>query len=298
VIVAPDVFIGLVTFPRTRFAQARSEGGLAAQLSRGLRSRGLTTQVSIQEFDLLNPRELNVTPTAIRDSIEAELLIEREWREYLSGDRASLRLRALLGARRVWRRLRLAPPWQRKSPLTASGARSLIRLANIELSHLSIMDAALTSQARWCLILEDDAQTDDPQTLARQLSQFIEYVEKASTSVTTMNLSESFTPQQLGICNLLDPVPSDPLVTNWNLYASKKHVTNTVCAVLYREDFLLCLREQLAAIPLEPVIPIDFKINAAIIRGEAVLPGETWICSPAPVVQASGVPSPAVSINR
>lgn len=294
-IVAPDVFIGLVTFPRTRFVKARSQEGLAAGLTRWLPECGLSVEMAVQGDDLLNQDFLAVTPDSVRAAIDTELLIEREWREYLSGEKASVAFRSLLVARRMWRRFRWAPPWQRSG--SATGARSLIRLANIELAHLGIMDAALSSQARWCVILEDDAQTDDPQSLARQLCQFLAAVESTGLDVTMINLSESFSPQQLGISHLLVPL-SPPPSKDWRLFASRRHVTNTVCAVLYRRDFLLALRAQLAAIPLEPVVPIDFKINAAILRSGDALPGQTWVCSPAPIQQASGVPSPAINIAR
>lgn len=182
-------------------------------------------------------------------------------------------------------------------PTGGVGSRSLIRLANIELAHLAIMDEAISSEARWCVILEDDAQVNDPATFAAQLAGFIESVERARQDVSMMNLSESFTPQQLGITHMLQPLDST-FTKDWSLFRSDRHVTNTVCAVLYRRDFLIDLRAQLAAIPLEPVIPIDFKINAAIMQSESTLPGETFVCSPAPIDQASGVPSIPINIYR
>lgn len=296
-VVAPDLFIGLVTFPGTRFVQARTDKGLAAQLTRWLPKYGISTKVSIQEEDLLNPNDFSVSVARVRDAIDAELLIEREWREYLSGKKASVPFRLLLLGRKLWRRFKWTPPWQRSSTPSDASARSLIRLANIELSHLAIVDAAVESQARWCLILEDDAQINDPQNFARELSVFIRNVEAANHDVSMINLSESFTPEQLGIAPLLHPVAPSP-TEYWTLFTSSRHITNTVCAVLYRRDFLQALRAQLLTIPLEPVVPIDFKINSAIARGGQALPGKTWVCSPAPITQASGVPTPAINIHR
>jgi len=62
--------------------------------------------------------------------------------------------------------------------------------------------------------------------------------------------------------------------------------------MLYRRPFLEHLRSTLALIPLSPVIPIDFKVNEALMRMAPVCPaGDAWLASPAPLTQRSGVPT-------
>jgi hypothetical protein len=111
-----------------------------------------------------------------------------------------------------------------------------------------------------------------------------------------MNLSESFTPDELQIRHLLTPLVGTEGVPPWTLFSAERPVTNTVCAVLYRRDLLVRLRDALREIPLSPVIPIDFKVNEAVMRiADGMQPGDCWVASPAPIQQRSGVP--AVSLR-
>ena len=250
---------------------------------------GFTADLGVVNEDLLKPGEISESKAAVIASISAELELERRWREYVSESSAGALLVAVMKARHFKRRLALAPPWQSTLKPADPGPKMLRRLANIELGHLAVMRKAVESQARWVLILEDDASAPDDERLARQISDFCLAADD-SGQPAIMNLSESFTVEQLGIEKLLTPITVVNQPEAWKTFSVTRLVTNTVCAVIYRHDFLTTLVERLDAIPLEPVVPIDFKINAAFMAWPQQEAGQCWVCSPAPIVQRSGVP--------
>ncbi len=292
---AADIFIGLVTHPKSVFPQARTANGLAARLVETLTSLGLFVASAIVDDNLLAPDQITVTPEAVRYSVREEITAEENWREYLNSGSISLLMRLQFRIRQTVTTLRLAPPWRRSIDANDAGSRRLIRLANIELAHLRVLDEAVRSEAAWALILEDDAQAGDVSKLGRELAQFLNTVCDATPELSMINLSDSFTVDQLGIEHLL---AESERASVWTIRKVDRHITNTVCAVLYRRDLLIHLFEELQSIPLEPVVPIDFKVNEAIRRAGTDLPGQTWICDPAPIAQGSGVPAASTVITR
>lgn len=292
--VASNFFVGLVTHPRSRFPEACGPEGLAARLAAELRALGSSVDVSVINDDILSRSDTIFDLADVRASISTELAAERSWREYLSGNPSPALTRLIFALRNVYRLTKYAPPWRRKPRVNDPGVRMVTRLANIELAHLAMMRAALESHAQWLVILEDDAQSKDVTSLARDIRDFIFWVHESNKDVGTMNLSESFGFSDLGIEHLLAPAEPPVRSFRWNILVSARHVTNTVCAVLYRREFLAELVAELDHIPLKPVIPIDFKVNVALMRLDDASSWETWVCSPAPIIQGSGVPRPIV----
>jgi len=293
--VAPDIFVGLVTHPKTVFPQARTANGLAARLAGTLTSLGLVVASTIVDDNPLVPDQIVVSPEAVRASIREEIDVERKWREYLNSGSISLLMRLQFRIRQIATTLRLAPPWRRSIDASDAGSRRLIRLANIELAHFRVLDQAVRSEAAWALILEDDAQAEDASKLGHELAQFLNSVTDVTPELSMINLSDSFSVDQLGIEHLL---AASEATSPWSMRRVDRHITNTVCAVLYRRDLLIHLVEELQSIPLEPVIPIDFKVNEAIRRAGSDLPGETWMCDLPPIAQGSGVPAASAIITR
>jgi len=286
--VTPDVFLGLVTHARSRFGEATGENGLLSSLARQLRELGLDVRTGVSDQDADSPDLLPLTRAEVGASIRGELDCEQRWRSYLSGRKAGLRLKGFMAARRVWRTVRFAPPWRRFEESSDPGARMVRRLVNIELSHLRIMGEAVASGARWAVLIEDDAAAPETPAFARDLADFMSAADTRGQPLT-MNLSESFTLRQLGLEHLLTPIEEPG---PWTVLAAQRPVTNTVCAVLYRGDFLARLLAELHAIPVSPVVPIDFKVNEAMMRlAPSMMPGDCWVASPAPLVQQSGVPN-------
>lgn len=289
--VAADFFLGLVTHPKSRFPEARGPQGLLESLARELRSRGVSVDLGVIDENLLDSENQTFTSEDVRASITAELSLEKQWREYVRGGQLPLLTRAAFSLRKAVRARKFVTKGKSTSGAVDAGERMIFRLANIELAHMAIIDLALESEARWVLILEDDAKSLDVIHLAKNLCEFVAWVDNAHANLGTINLSESFSLSQLGIEHLLKPMELPAGVTDWQVFISSRHVTNTVCAVLYRREFLLALATEMKQIPLKPVVPIDFKVNAALMKSGSQLPGETWVCSPAPIVQGSGVPT-------
>ena len=163
----------------------------------------------------------------------------------------------------------------------------LQRLANIERGHLSLMEQALTADCQWALILEDDAQSPNPDQLATDLVNHLSAWDNTSQP-SYVNMSESFPISELGLGGKLK---------NQGAWDSRSDVvsatmpfTNTVCAMLYRREFLMDLVEELRSIPLEPIVPIDWKLNMAIMslsKANKLEPDYCYAVTPAPIIQGS-----------
>jgi hypothetical protein len=257
-----------------------------SQAAHGASEAGLEVLTGVSDENALDPSMLKIDSAAVRRSIRAELDTERRWRRLLAGGTEPWWQAGAFCLRRLVRTSRLAPPW---GGTPEDGARMVRRLANIELSHLRLIDDAVASGARWALLLEDDAGSPDGVAFGGELAAFIAAVD-SHEQPRMVSQSDSFTAEDLGIAALLLPV--SPARGPWPMHSATRAVTNTVCATLYRHDFLEQLQRTLAAIPLDPVIPIDFKLNEALMRLAAgYQPGDAWLASPAPLAQRSGVPA-------
>ena len=268
---APTLFVGVVSHLHSRFATSQGPSGIAAGL-KGLLP-GVEIQINTQNlYDTLN---IPISSDAIRTSLSNELRIEKRWADYLQQPQGlTWHLRhTLRWVKRAWQEFR--PP----------DASRFIRLLNIELSHLDLMRSGLASGAPWILILEDDAMTADLDDLAKGLEGIL------ASATDCVSLSHSFASKDLGISHLLSTSPMQ-----WRGSADReileidRPITNTVCATLYSRRFLSSLEQELSALPLIPVIPIDWKINQALMQLQASgqLAGVTcWIIDPAPITQMS-----------
>ena len=116
-------------------------------------------------------------------------------------------------------------------------------------------------------------------------------MDAAPESVAYVNVSESFPLDALGIEHLLTPTDVPWAGTaNRGVLSASRPVTNTVCAILYRAQFARDLLAEFAQMPMTPVLPIDWKLNDALMRMNAdgrLGPGSCWLVSPAPIDQLS-----------
>ncbi len=288
--VPADLFIGLVTYPGTRFPESSGPEGLAHQLKNALASEGLESTVSIRSEDAFSDEVLRIDRAAIQRSISAELDTEAAWRRFLRGGRGSLKLTAEMLVRGRKRRKALLPAPDVTIYPDQPGVRMVRRLVNIELAHMSLLRDAAASGCSWTLILEDDAGAPDAPALAARIAHFTR-VWSTTTQPRYVNISESFDAQTLGIERLLTHAGQwNPGLQQFAMYSSSLPVTNTVCAILYRAEFLRELVAEMDSIPVDPVIPIDWKLNLALMnlseRGR-ITAGDSWILIPAPIVQRS-----------
>jgi hypothetical protein len=276
----PDLFIGVVSHERTRFPASQGPDGLAARLARELDALDTVSQVHVETTDLLDPETVRLDGRTVQSSLSAQLDLAREWDRYVAGGRPGWRPTVdhlLRWAQR--QRHRVQPP----------GVATMRRLVNIELAHIDLLQRGLASGAPWVLILEDDAESPDVTDCARGLAGLLS---EPGPQPAFVNVSESFSPARLGTRRVLHPhdrvrwrgtVPREVQV-------AERPVTNTVCAVLYRAGFVRDLLAEFEGIPLEPILPIDWKLNLALLRmvGAGRLgSGDCWFVAPGPIDQLS-----------
>lgn len=289
-----SLFLGLVTHPRTRFVDSGTPDGLVRKAADAANAAGLDTHVQVNDRDLLLPHGISTTAHAIRQSIAAELRVERRWRRFhwapgLHPAREGA-LSLELMARHTYRTLRYCPPWPRGHGRAQPGVGMITRLANIELSHIDLMRRAVEVGSTWALVVEDDAYTESVEEFVTNLIALIGN-QTSERTPKYVNLSESFAEDRLRIGR------GDAVVGSWGegtrarrIVSYPKPVTNTVCAILYRTEFLRHLIPVLEAIPIEPVVPIDWKLNAGLMdmvsRG-SLGEGDCWSVIPGPLIQRS-----------
>lgn len=268
--------IGVVSHERSRFAASQGPDGLAARLVAPLAAHGVLASVTVNMADLLDPAIHAIDASTIQAALSAELAMERRWAAFLGRTRQPRWWvsHSLQTARRTTRRVR--PP----------DAAMVRRLINIELSHLDLMHRALDAGTDWLLLLEDDAAASDVIDCAAGLAGLM----AAPGAPAYVNVSASFPLDVLGVAELVRPVGTWAGSVPRTILASSRPFTNTVCAILYRREFLVLLVAALDAIPLEPVLPIDWKLNAALLQlwDDGVLgDGDCWSVEPAPIDQLS-----------
>lgn len=268
----PSIFLGLVTHGGSRYTDASGAEGLGAQLAEAL----APAQLTINHEDLLSTTAV-IKPRSARSALLAELRADFTWARFL-GKHRMFGWWLIYGAR-----------WMKglADLLTSRKPATVRRLLNIELSHLSLMEQGLASEAPWILILEDDAMCGDVNDLANGLLGIM----RSANPPAFANLSTSFDIGELRIDHLLSPATDDWRGSQTReIWAAERPVTNTVCAILYRRDFLLVLVHVLKEMPLEPVVPIDWKLNLALItlfETGAISTHECWMIEPGPIVQRS-----------
>ena len=273
-----SIFIGLVSHANSRFLSAQGSEGLAASLGREFEYLGIATTVQINCENLFDLYPFELDSHMARESVLAEIQLEGVWRDYLNGPNRH-REQIRIAGRSVKFRLN-----RRKNSVTTE----LRRLLNIEYSHVDLYRAAIESGSLWTVILEDDAYASNIRDLA------IGLVELTDTPgpVSMVNLSASFPLTEIGVQHLLKLSSENQWIGSSArvVYESERPVTNTVCAIAFRTDFLAKVVADFDAQPPAPVVPIDWKLNATLRRlfenGE-VGPNECLFVEPAPIVQLS-----------
>ena len=287
-IVTATLFIALVTHQGSRFSDSVSASGLVRALEREITEFGVTTTVLINDQDTYDPATLTLDRREVAASIDAELAAETKWRHYLDPEKSRMSMWGQVQLRRAYRRMRLRPPSRSTRPPIA-GAKALRRLINIELSHLSLMRQAVDDGAEWVLIVEDDSYLEDPKAFANSLAIFMREHALASQP-KYLNVSRSFDHNTLGIDHLFTDAGRWGQNPEIAILSADRPVTNTVCAILYRGTFLRELLKELESIPISPVLPIDWKLNVALMNmhnRRVIGAGDCWSLSPAPVIQRS-----------
>ena len=289
-----DLFIGVVSHESSRFALNQGETGLAFTLQRALSASGVSSEVVVNTRNDWTPQLLDITTAVALASVRASLAFEQAWQRYLDEETPSFfftraRKYSEFRARRWALGLR-----SRRKFFGVSSITGVQRLANIELSHVSLWQQGVASGARWVLILEDDGGCTDIDDLAAGLTGLLDstaFIGEGGIGRRYVNISASFESHQLGVDHLLSSTPLTwSGAVNRDIQASSRPITNTVCAILYNAELLALILEKFADMRFSPVIPIDFKLNAALIslfRQGQLGDGDCLQVQPAPIVQMS-----------
>jgi hypothetical protein len=241
----------------------------------------VTSAVQVNTTNLHDPRALPIDAAAVQQTLSAELRLQGQWAKYLrsgaSASVADVARSVVRSARRAVRRFRAPRP------------KSVTRLVNIELSHLDLMRAGLASGAPWILILEDDAFAPDLSDCSQGL---LGLMRECPSSIDFINVSQSFSNAELGISHLLTSLTQPVWAGSIDraIFAASRPVTNTVCAILYRRDFVRELVTVMDALPMTPVVPIDWKLNIALMKlfdSGRLRDGSCLLVDPAPIDQMS-----------
>jgi hypothetical protein len=273
-----NLFIGVVSYSRTQFAISQGPQGLGRQLAKELTNHsGINTHIHIIDEDLDNSGVV-ANRRAVQRSLSAELHAEARYSKYISRPQYIKNI------------LRLGARWTMrvKHSFNSPHPQLVSRLLNIEASHFDLMKRGLESESDYVLILEDDAFSSQLADLANGISGLM----KASGTPAFVNLSESFSVSELGVGHLLTVRAG----TSWQgderrvVYLTSRPITNTVCAILYSRKFLAKVIQEMEALPLEPVLSIDWKLNVALMNlyeADGLGDLECWWVEPAPIKQKS-----------
>lgn len=277
---SPTLFIGLVSHEQTSYVDSLGTDGLAERL----RSTFREAVLAVNTGNLADEMGFHPDRRTVQGSLSAELQVDRQWGRFLGRTTTgrwwfahTLRQIKRLG-RYIW-----SPP-----------ASTVRRLLNIELSHIDLLQKGLDSGAPWLLILEDDAECRD----VRELSDGLQGLMEGSAFEGLVNLSQSFTFEELGITAMLtqDEYLQWPSSAGRTVLRSTVPTTNTVCAILYSRRAAERILSELRSIPSEPILPIDWKLNLALMRlhhSQSETPISSWFVDPAPIRQRS-MDSPAI----
>lgn len=137
--------------------------------------------------------------------------------------------------------------------------KKALRQINITLAHMSLMEVAIKSESKWALIVEDDIQLLDYETVLESIL-FIEKILKQNSELQAINVSQSFGSARLGMQGLEKVIHKDD-PTNSHIEVHDIPNTDTVCATIYRVDSLPLILEKLNLLEKFISIPIDIKLN-------------------------------------
>ncbi len=285
-----SLFIGVVTHGHSRFRQEAA--ALVDSLAAQARLRGLEVGTVVSDRDDYDAGRFPITRRLLLRSVAAQSVLEYRWRRYLESGVARRPLPkagrlakdvAMLGGTLLVRTGRYFGPWPLGGIDRLHGSAAVVRLLNIDLSHLRLMNEAIDAGADWALVIEDDASAV---TAAEAMDAVLSTIERSTDAVPSyVNASRSISTADLGIGALLEPLPSAT-----GIKVATRPVTNTVCAVLYSGEMLRWVAARIEQDGLVPVLPIDWRLNKAVMAGfaEGVLgPGSCWVLDPAPFVQRS-----------
>jgi hypothetical protein len=261
----PDLFLGLVTHQNSAFNSSGESTGALEDLSQQLRSVGLVVETLISDRDDYTGENFPISTDSLRLAAKAQSQLERDWRLFLISRAqfpAPTRFAKSFATHVLYQLMVSKRLVGAKGGGASQAAKAYQRLINIDLSHRRILEDGLKSGAPVIVVLEDDAS----QLNSQQAQVLIEVIRLAhNQGVDFINLSESISVDDLGISRILARGKNIATEPGNQVVAVDTPVTNTVCANIYGSDFAALFASYLSEDRLNPVIPIDWRLNQVML---------------------------------
>ena len=260
-----DLVLGLVTHSHSRYRHAGEQ--TAHTVAAALEAQGLRTEVIISDRNDADPNQYRIDRALILRTAQHQAALEARWRKHLSYQWGGPIGDPVLTLAMATRRAMGSPD-------------GLMRLLNIDLSHLRIWRTALAQGAMAALVLEDDADllTTDIGAIFADVMPLIAHQQ------VLINCSASIDAETLGAQHLLQDAPTTAISPHHLMRHPSRAVTNTVCANLYSAEFLAALVSFIDSRGLVPIAPIDWRVNEFLLENPQA---HTWWLDPAPFRQGS-----------
>ena len=256
--------VGLVTHEGSRF---RSRGMATLEsVSSAAKAAGVDARVLVSDRNDADPHQHSVSRGTVAASARHQAVLEARWRALVAGrEISSVPSPFTLGmqARRSF-----------------DSVESVLRLLNIDYSHLRVWRHALAKGASAALVIEDDAQLVD-EHVGELLAALLPHIQERSV---LLNCSRSIAVDDLGITEILREASTIFQLQEVQVTETDRAITNTVCANLYSREFLEGLVAFIDRCGLFPVVPIDWRVNEFLLHHPEM---KTWWVDPAPFVQGS-----------
>lgn len=142
--------------------------------------------------------------------------------------------------------------------------RKINRQNNISESHIMALRIALKNKKKWIIIVEDDILVTQEYLLKEMINKLLK--EMTKNNLSAANISLSFNEDQLGTKKLRKKMTTIIKSEKINLAHYEFINVNTVCATIYSIDIVEDLIKGLEKMRNLPLVPIDYKINDALIE--------------------------------
>ncbi len=263
------LFVGLITYGGSTFNRHGEATHTIGRIEAAMAAQGLACTSLISDRDDYSADVFPITRSRLLSSALFQAWLEFRWRRYLARGRADslsslprdAAVLAVMSARRLHSYLGFNPF---RAAARLPGARQVIRLLNIDLSHLRVYRAALQSDAVGVLVIEDDARLIDGEAPFEVLQLLLSTLQADKSEF--VNLSESISQAELGVSGILGAPKFPEGFEGIAIIACSRPVTNTVCANLFSRRFVEMLVSDIEKRGLFPVIPIDWRLNRMIME--------------------------------
>ncbi len=277
---SPEIFIGLVTYPQSRFNSEGQASRRIIEIADAIQQLGINVVTLISDRNDFPSR---ATVIGVVDRVRSawnQVLIEKAWHEYVRQSTSSSSTSRKHGV------TFFGGMFVKRAASYLFNSSSLARLANIDLSHLRLLKEGVASGADWVLIIEDDAHFGETVETAGVLRMVLEFLDGHSNRVF-INLSESIDTVELRVDGIVSGGNSVLSLTNESeLLWISPAISNTVCANMYSHQFAREFARAIEAQGILPSIPIDWRLNRFIIETKAT-PVECYWIKPGLFLQGS-----------